>query len=232
MSGNVTAFLLDLLFPTHCVGCGREETLLCEECSGSVFHFTAPICPVCSRRLPLGNRCGHAKEIRRLIVATNYADPIVREAIHVFKYQFVSSLARPLAGLVLPILEKFLADTQSREWLLVPVPASKKRLRLRGFNQALSLAEVFKKELNLPLADLLARTRETRPQVEVEHREERLKNLEGVFEIKEPALRQAQGKHILLVDDVSTTGATLKECAKVLKTAGAKSVSGVVIARG
>jgi len=111
----------------------------------------------------------------------------------------------------------------------MPVPLHKKRLRLRGFNQALLLAHGVSLRFRIPLNyDNLVRTRYTRPQVELSGRE-RAENVRGAFDL----IRSAEvcEKKILLIDDVFTTGATMNECAKVLKDAGARSVTVLTLAR-
>jgi ComF family protein len=114
--------------------------------------------------------------------------------------------------------------------LWIPVPLHKKKLRWRGFNQSAEIA----RELSFTLGgqlheDALEKIKETPDQVTLQQ-DERKENLLGAFQLKNPAF--VRGKKILLVDDVFTTGATMEECAKVLKQAGAREVWGVAIARG
>jgi ComF family protein len=113
--------------------------------------------------------------------------------------------------------------------MLAPVPLHKKRLRQRGFNQALLLAAAIGQRFGIPLScDNLVRVRYTRPQVELSAGE-RAANVAGAFALRRPA--EAAGKSILLIDDVFTTGATLNECSRVLKEAGAASVTALTLAR-
>ena len=112
---------------------------------------------------------------------------------------------------------------------VVPVPLHTKRLRHRGFNQALLLAYTMSEVHHIPLSyDNLFRTRPTRPQVELSG-VERVKNVAGAFCLKRP--QEVTGKRVLLVDDVFTTGATMNECASVLKASGAASVIALTLAR-
>jgi ComF family protein len=115
--------------------------------------------------------------------------------------------------------------------LLVPVPLHPRRLNWRGFNQselfAKELADAFQMEM---ADDVIERTVNTIPQVDIKEREQRLKNLSGIFKILNR--EKIIGREVLLVDDVCTTGATLNECAKILKANGASKVVALVIARG
>jgi ComF family protein len=113
--------------------------------------------------------------------------------------------------------------------VIMPVPLHRSRLRERGFNQALLLASAVGRAHGIPLSyDNLTRFRATRPQVELSG-EERVQNVRGAFRLTRPA--DVEGKRVLLVDDVFTTGATMNECAAVLKRAGARSVVALTLAR-
>jgi ComF family protein len=113
--------------------------------------------------------------------------------------------------------------------MVIPVPLHPKRLRQRGFNQALLLAHGMSVKYGIPLDyDNLARVKATRPQVELTG-VERVKNVAGAFSLKFPEI--VKSKHILLIDDVFTTGATMNECAGVLKSAGAGQVTACTLAR-
>lgn len=115
--------------------------------------------------------------------------------------------------------------------LFTAVPLAPQRLKQRGFNQALLLAEALGKLLSISVdANTLVRTRETKPQVECETPKERQENIAGAFAVRENT--NLKGKTILLVDDVYTSGATMNECARVLRRAGAHTVWGVAVARG
>jgi ComF family protein len=151
----------------------------------------------------------------------------VRELIQRFKYAHDQSLMRLLGDLMLPALE----DSRLKEKMfdaLVPVPLHPFREREREFNQAALLAARLAKHLKLPVAHLLQRTRATVPQARFD-RMHRLENLKEAFAIRREVL---EGASLLLVDDVTTTGATLNACAAVLMKAGAAEVYAVTVARG
>jgi ComF family protein len=151
----------------------------------------------------------------------------VREAIHALKFRGHRALARPLADLVAeappPGLPVAGVD------LLVPVPLHPQRRAQRGFNQAELLARRLARRWGKPhRADVLARVRLTRPQTELAP-EERRANVRGAFLVRRPEL--VAGRHVLLVDDVLTTGATVEACVLALREAGAGPVGVVTVAR-
>ena len=149
----------------------------------------------------------------------------MRQAIHQLKYKNLRALAESLAEL----LSDYLVAHPVPGEVLVPVPLHQKRLRERGYNQSALLAEEVGKLNGLSVVDdCLVRERHAPPQVRTSNVEERRGNVAGAFVCHD---RRLQGKQVLLIDDVSTSGATLDACAAVLKAAGAASVWGLVLAR-
>ena len=227
--------LLNIILPDVCPLCEQSEQqgLLCKACRAELdgLWITGPICVVCG--LPFvslaasDHTCGkclkHDMPFIEARSAFEYSG-CLREAIHRFKYNERFILARPFGRM----LTLSAAAFSIKPDIAVPVPLHKKRLRLRGFNQSLLLARAVSKGLSVGLDYLsLRRTRETAPQIEL-NTDERQKNVAGAFEVINPPA--FKGKNILLVDDVFTTGATVRECAKVLKKAGA-SVRVLTLAR-
>ena len=197
--------ILAVLFPQKCLGCKKENEILCRAC---LLKINRPDTPY----------------LKGVHIAGNYQDLVLKKALWMLKYQGVKQLAKPLAEL---IKERVWKKLETEDWLIVPVPLSKKKLRSRGYNQA----ELIAKELSGNIcANVLLKKFHTKSQVEVKDREERLANIIGSFEIKNP--EKIKGKKIILIDDVLTTGATMREVKKVLKEAGVKKVIGVVVARG
>lgn len=145
----------------------------------------------------------------------------IRRMVHALKYHGNARVADSLA--------EALASKVPASWqldCLCPVPLHPKRLQQRGYNQSRVLAEAVGKKLGLPTLDLLKRTVYTAQQAKLHHLE-RQSNLEGVFDLQVPA----QGKSILLVDDVLSTGATLRASAQILQRGGARAVYFLVVAR-
>jgi competence protein ComFC len=219
---------LDLLFPRFCVGCGREGAFLCDSCRASMSRIKPPICPRCGKPQPGGILCYSCTEWQAAIDgirAPFQFEGVIREAVHQLKYRNLRALSVPLAGL----MSEYLIDNPVRGDVLIPVPLHPKRLRERGYNQSALLAEELGKLVNLPVdKDSLVRERFTLPQAKTASVEERRHNVIGMFACKEDRLA---GKNVLLIDDVSTSGATLDACALVLKRAGALSVWGLTLAK-
>lgn len=224
-------FFLDLLFPIECIGCGKDDVWLCGECLGGIKLLTEWHCPVCKIKLTNGNvceKCLSQSFLDGAIVAVFYDDKLIDKAIHYLKYKGIKNLAKPLGGLLARALNR--AGFWENDWILVSVPLHKRRERFRGFNQAELVAEEVAKILKLEFCgNNLYRKKQTHSQMKLK-REERLRNVVGAFKIKNPAF--FAGKKIILIDDVMTTGATLQECGKELKLAGAVKVWAAAVARG
>jgi len=149
---------------------------------------------------------------------------VLEQLIRLYKYRRRATMARPLGDLALVWMDRLPTVD-----LVMPVPLHPSRLREREFNQALLLANRIARRLDLPLSyEHLLRVRETRPQTELD-RTERAANVRRAFAVRRPAF--LEGRRVLLVDDVFTTGATVNECAKSLRRAGVASVWVLTLAR-
>lgn len=236
---SVKNFFLDLFFPKKCLGCGCPDTYLCRDCFSQLEISSNNNCFFCDGITWQGKvclRCQKENYLDRIISATNYGNPLIRELIKSFKYHYVQELARPLSQLLIKSLEANstispeLAEGD-RSTIIVPVPLYKYRLHYRGFNQAELLAKEVADYFNLPIEhNILKRRVFTTPQAKIKDTEKRRANLKEIFEIDPECL--LNGKIVILVDDVTTTGATLTEAAKILKKSGAKEVWGLVVAKG
>jgi ComF family protein len=245
-------FILDTLFPISCIGCGKPDVWLCDECLAKIPLKLEQVCPLCERATTPDGRvcfsCRKKSSLDGLFVASSYKNELVASAVHYFKYRFVEDLSVPLAK----ILTKAILGSQlPLTDFIIPVPLHKRRLRWRGFNQTELLADYLGKNLTpgfeIPAAStLLIRSRYTHPQMEIKNYFRRKENLKEAFTIsisKKSDIKSysnlyqtenkdfLRDKTILLVDDIATTGATLFECAKTLKQNGAKVVFAAVIAR-
>ncbi len=231
---------LNLLYPPHCAICKAETPArehLCPECrkSARAGAVTAPFCHVCST--PFQGQidgvftCSHCRERKfafECAVAPYLTRGVVRELIHRFKYRHQFHLRHVLGGW----LAESLADPrlQSPPFdRIVPVPLHPARERERGFNQARVLARFLSKQTGVPLLPGLKRVRFTPSQTRFD-REARIENLRNAFRMGHTG--DVRNLHLLLIDDVLTTGSTVHECARVLKEAGAASVRVATIARG
>jgi ComF family protein len=219
-----TAALLDLLFPPRCLGCRRLGSYFCSRCAATVHPLEDPFCPSCSRVVdPAFASCRCAYPPLRYARAAGAFDGPLRDAIHRFKYQGMSAGADALAMLLRPAI----APLAAPDILLVPLPLHPRRLRERGYNQAALLAHALVRDGSLRVEDdALRRVKATRAQVTLGARE-RARNMAGAF-AADPT--RCAGQTLLLIDDVCTTGATLRSAAQALRTAGAREVYAAVLA--
>jgi competence protein ComFC len=207
---------LNFLFPQRCVGCGAENKIICDECLTKIDYSNGAPRPY-------------------IFAASAYHDAYVKKTIWLLKYRGVRGAAEPLAKLIYERVGEARLPIGSRaskpNWVIIPIPLSKKRLKERGFNQS----ELIGKHLSVRMSvrmktNVLYKKFHTESQVSVKDRNERLKNLKGSFGVKNPEL--IKNTNIILLDDVATTGATISEARKVLREAGAKKIIGAVAASG
>jgi ComF family protein len=179
--------------------------------------------------------CAKTNAVDQLLIVADYKNLLVEKSLKFLKYKFIRDLERPLLILIKKYLKWLTLDKKFNVFqvnpLLISVPLHPRRLNWRGFNQselfAKNLADTFQMET---ASDVIERMVNTVPQADIKEREERLKNLNGIFGIFNK--EKITGREVLLIDDICTTGATLNECAKVLKANGATKVTSLVVARG
>lgn len=221
--------LLDLLFPKKCVGCGKVGKYVCSECEVGLWE-EEQICPTCRRASRYGLKhkyCHEPYSLDGLMCLWAYegvAQKIIKKAKYKGRFDVLEFLISNFEFLNKPELFNFQKYLETKP-VVVPVPLHPKRLRERGFNQALIISKVFSQIWHLELNDCLIRVKDTGHQVG-RTRSERLLALENAFTAPSNPLRG-----VVLVDDVWTTGATMNECCKTLKKAGVKKIWGLVLAR-
>ena len=212
---KITEFLLELFYPSRCAFCGK-----CVK-SGE------GMCITCEKILPYtgeNNEKQHFANVE-LCVSPLYYEGAVRKALLRYKFAGAASYSRIFGR----ISAKCIDETQISCDIITWVALSRKRRRRRGYDQAQLLAESAAKELGLPCEGLLKKTRDNPAQSGIKDAAQRRRNVSGVYEAADP--EKIRGKHILLMDDIVTTGATLSEAASVLKKAGAASVTAATVAR-
>ena len=231
----------DLLFPPRCVHCGSDGNLFCQACeSESTRLRPGEVCRRCA--LPFG-QAGQAARAAQGTCEACFLDPpaldraiaayafdhAVPDAITAFKYNDIRALATRLGRLLAEALPD---PARGSVDVLVPVPMSRSRLRVRGYNQSELLARQVSHIASLPLeTGLLVRRRDSGPQDNAQSHSERAANMAGAFEVAGGAPGGVSGRRVLLIDDVMTTGATLNACARALKESGAEWVGALTLAR-
>jgi ComF family protein len=211
--------LLSVLAPYECLGCRAEGNLLCKACT----HQLTVLQERCYRCLKLSAgaftcpACRVASNLYRVRAGAAYSG-VAKKLVWKLKSAGAQAAAQSMAARLLP-----LAGT-SKELLVVPVPTATNRVRGRGYDQAKLLARELSRQARLPYLDCLMRSGHTHQVGALRH--QRLSQLDGAFRVKD--LQKIRGKHILLVDDVLTTGATLEAAAAVLRAAGAVWIEAAV----
>jgi ComF family protein len=205
----------------------RKEIILCQVCRAEIIPYPGPVCIKCGKAVSAGQKtCGECllnpPPFCRHVSFARY-EGVLRELISLYKFKEIRPLKKILAGcLVTHVLSAF---DESFDWI-VPVPAD--RGRNREVNPILDICKILSRELHIGLLkNNLVKVKKTLPQVKLTQAQ-RLKNLDGAFSLKHPRL--VKGRKILLVDDVYTTGTTIKKCTGQLKKAGARVVA-ITLAR-
>jgi ComF family protein len=222
---------LDMVFPSRCAGCQRTGHMLCPSCLAKIQPLPSPFCQLCGTPLSTYGACKNCQyrppKLSGQRAVSLYQEPL-RGCIHGLKYDGNTRLAEPLGLLLAQAYRRYglQADT------LIPVPLHSERQQQRGFNHASLLAEVCSANLGVPMNDsILVRHRATVAQVDL-HPRERYQNVAGAFACTSGSASGAlYGRRIVIIDDVSTTSATLEACATPLFAAGAKEIWGLVLAR-
>ena len=231
--------LLDFVYPQACPICRnplkREERDICEECWKTLAILPSPYCPYCksffeNRDEIASHQCPNltGSEERRILAVRSLGtfDDYYQKLIHRLKYDRKIQLGKRLAEKLGEILseDKGLAGCD----MVIPVPLHRARERERGFNQSEILAEGISRAVGVLLStDALKRKKHTKDQTYL-NAQQRAENVKGAFVARHP--EKINGKNVILVDDVMTTGATLNECARTLQDAGARGVFAATLA--
>lgn len=206
-----------------CVGCRKEGEYICLNCSKKLV-VPAPICPMCCRDSIDGwvhTRCRTRYGMDRLIVGLPYRG-LVQECLKKVKYKSSWEIVK--------FLYSKSRYEEIKDSVVTGVPMWREKERARGYNQAEIIARLVAENYKVPYLVILERARETKPQYGL-NKEQRISNMEGAFKITNQQTNKLTGRRVILVDDVWTTGATMRECATVLKHAGTKEIWGITLAR-
>lgn len=206
---QLSAWLIDLIFPPQCGGCGRVDFRWCETCLNDLQAI-----PVIFNPSPQPGLAG--------VGASGLYDGMLKQAIRAFKYNDAVELAAPLA-------ERLTATLEQRDWafdIIAPVPLSANRVAERGYNQADLLGRPVAAQMNIRYwPEALRRERDTEQQARL-NVQQRVENVKDAFAAAEGVINRS----VLLIDDVVTTGSTLKACAEALESAGAAAVYAITVA--
>ena len=226
---NIT---LDILFPPLCLGCKNtlcdHSLLLCADCRGKIHLQNAFFCPECGARLPEMKKTCHPGAPLICGAAEIYGHEPATELVKLLKYSGIRSAAQILGNVLFEYANSLNIPLET--FVVIPIPLPQKRLRTRGYNQAELTALGLLRNAKIETGLLRALERKyTKPQTEMKNYETRQKNIAGCFSLTDENL--IAEKNIILIDDVYTSGSTLKEAARVLKAAGAKKILGLTILR-
>jgi competence protein ComFC len=214
---KIISLFWEILFPSKCLGCQIKGEILCSDCIIQI------------------NRNTEILENETLAIF-KYHDPLVKKLIWNLKYYQHPYLGEKIGEILYDEIIDYISDvktyTLGSPIIVIPVPISKNKLKIRGYNQvekiALGFCERGERGIFQLKNNIISKKIETIPQARINNRERRLKNIKGSFEIKKPGL--ILGKTIIVIDDVTTTGGTINEIINILKKNGAKKVIGLALA--
>lgn len=212
MISEILMFFEDLLFPTKCGGCDKTGSFLCDDCLKTLKKAEK----------------NFEKDIDSVF---DYREGVLKKVIWKIKYKNDKKLAGVLGEHLAMYVTEEMFSTQKihgGEFIVTCVP--NRRKGIRSFNQALVLAEKVAKENKLKLIDALYFTRKTENQARLRNRKVRMQNIKNSMAVKDKFKKDVLGKNILLIDDIITTGATIKEARRALHSAGAKKVLAITLA--
>lgn len=210
-------FLLDLLFPTHCIKCKIKGPELCQDCCNDIPY-------------------PDSENMENIFASFQYQDPTIKKLLHSLKYYNKKHIGILMGSYLYERMAEEISElytfSSGAPILLLPVPLSSQRQKERGYNQADLIARgLIQNDINKIFVlenNILIKTKNTLPQARIKNRNTRLKNIIGCFEIKNR--EKIKGKTIIVLDDVTTTGGTIYEIMKVLKKNGAKKIVGFAVA--
>ncbi|HSW88020.1 MAG TPA: double zinc ribbon domain-containing protein [Candidatus Saccharimonadales bacterium] len=241
--------ILDFIFPKRCVNCRKIGSYICTDCFAFIKFHDQGVCIVCQRP-SIGGLTHPVCKGRYTpdgVFSSLVYKGVVKKLVYKFKYNpNLTDLKETLTDLFYEgiIQKEALNKVLEKDSVLVPIPLYKSKMRKRGYNQSLILARGLGKNLNIPVLDCLERVKDTKTQVGLT-KEKREENIKGAFGLKinvilsgakdldsSTSSQNDMVKQVFLVDDVVTSGATLKEAAKALKKAGVTKVYGITLAHG
>lgn len=224
--------LLNMFFPARCLICRAylaPREIMCQKCADAIELRASLLCGTCFARLPDGKKICHKETPYVLGAAADYENESVRKLIAELKFNGLRLAAAPLADMLIRYAETITLPKDNRNVAVVPVPLGAERFRKRGFNQSEEVAMRFALHYKLPLfSNALIRMKNTRPQSELSFNE-RAANIAGAFKANEALINGYRS--IILIDDVTTSGATFAEASRALKAAGVRTIYALAVAK-
>ncbi len=221
--------ILDIFYPPRCIVCGEiavkngKYRYLCKTCKKNIPWVTDKNrCEICSRPLEIGEKCEicakHDNLYDYAISVFDYA--VMKNTIEDYKFNGHKYLSRGIGEVMFRYADKFYSDILNETDIIVPLPIHKNRLKERGFDQSVLIAEILAEESSIKYAEALERIKETSQQSLMTGYRARKENVKDAFAVKSDVFN----KTVMVIDDVLTTGSSASECARALKKAGAKKV--------
>jgi ComF family protein len=235
LSSNI---LREIFCPRQCLGCAKRgvSSAVCDDCLEAIPVNNTLFCGQCHARLPCQKKICHLSFPYLLGAAGEYDDPLLRTLIHALKFKRNREAADALGAMLAKYVERVPLDLT--DFAIVPLPLSKRRARERGFNQSELIARAFiayQRTVSGTFSatekvpdTVLIRTHHTPPQSETKSVDERQMNVKNSFAVPPGAILP---KRILLIDDVTTSGATFRAAATALKSAGARHIIALACAK-
>ncbi|MBD3238778.1 MAG: hypothetical protein GF332_04030 [Candidatus Moranbacteria bacterium] len=229
---NIVKPLLKLVFPVKCYGCNIFGYYVCPNCAQRILRYKNKRCPFCLCASQVGRLCYRCQKkyfLKQVMILTYYDQALIQKLIQAMKYSSVYLIARDLAQVLYLNFKTYLT---TNKLAFIPVPAHKKKITNRGFNQAVLLARHLSRITKLPVnEELLLKIKNTQAQMQLKNKEKRKNNQANAFVVNKQNIKKFKNLEIVLIDDVLTTGSTLIECAKVLNQAGFQNITAIVLAR-
>lgn len=214
---------LDMLFPRSCISCKRHL---------EDVEISGPVCKFCFDRIAINRSLPIREGSAQIFSLGSYNDETLRKLIHAFKYDRIKTASETIEALIDAYLDKHPAILGLQNSIIVPIPLHPKKERERGFNQAEVIGQILSAKIGIKIeTGILKRIKNTKPQAHFAKTEDRALNISQAFKATEGAREKISGKNIVLVDDVYTSGSTVKEAVKILKENGAKKFTIFVLAK-
>ncbi len=226
---------LDILWPRVCLGCNillpstSQYAYLCIFCAANIPELKNQSCIGCGNQRADGSTCHKCRpdwHITACYAVAPYGAPPIERIVTTLKYRFIRDVANDMAALMAKH-----CGVLAKNKIITFVPTSTHRQRWRGFNQSELIAKKLSEITNTRCIPLLTKRKGFGPQVKTAGRGERLQNIQGAHAILANEVSRVSGQNIILIDDVVTTGATLNDCARALKEAGVRSITGLCFAK-